>query len=307
MRYRFDRTRETNRTSDPGSVGLIAPERRHDSTRRDQDFAVTDTHVVGSSGLNEFRFQFDVEMCSKNTAAYCAGCAAENRQGILLGKSPVVPGSQTQDRWQIVNAFTWLAPDRLGDHALKMGLDVSLIDGRLFGLGGADGIWRFTGTGSNRLFDPADASTYPVQFIRFVGEPVSDLNSRLYTLFVQDQWKPLSNVTFNLGVRWDYEDAVGAAQDKDNVAPRIGVAVIRGEADEPSFAAVTVCITTQSCTGCRTTWKQERRLLKSSFRIRDTRIPTTARAAGSCPRASIGSPPESRHHIRNRPRQACAT
>ena len=225
VRYRFDPTRETNRTSDPGSVGLIAPERRHDSTRRDQDFAVTDTHVVGSSGLNEFRFQFARRDVHQDTAAYCAGCAAENRQGILLGKSPVVPGSQTQDRWQIVNAFTWLAPDRLGDHALKMGLDVSLIDGRLFGLGGADGIWRFTGTGSNRLFDPADASTYPVQYIRFVGEPVSDLNSRLYTLFVQDQWKPLSNVTFNLGVRWDYEDAIGAAQDKDNVAPRIGVAV----------------------------------------------------------------------------------
>ena len=56
---------------------------------------------------------------------------------------------------------------------------------------------------SNRPFDPADASTYPVQYIRFVGEPASDLNSRLYTLFVQDQWKPLSNVTFNLGVRWD--------------------------------------------------------------------------------------------------------
>ena len=224
-RYRFDRTRETNRTSDPGSTGLIAPERRHDSTRRDQDVAVTATHVAGSTGLNEFRFQFARRNVDQDASAYCEGCAAENRQGILLGKSPVVPGWQRQDRWQLVNAYTWLVPDRLGDHAFKAGLDVSLIDGRLFGLGGGDGIWRFTGPGSNRPFNPADTATYPFQYIRFVGEPLSALKSRLYGLFLQDQWRPLSGVTFNLGVRWDYEDAVGAARDKDNVAPRVGVAV----------------------------------------------------------------------------------
>ena len=225
FRYRFDRIHETNRTSDPGAVGLIAPERRHDSTRRDQDFAVTDNHVVGSSGLNEFRFQFARRELDSDATKYCSGCPAENRQGILLGKSPVVPAWQIQNRWQIVNAFTWLVPDKGGDHAYKAGLDVSLLDGALFGLGGGDGIWRFTGSDSNRPFDATDPATYPFQYIRFVGEPHSHLNSRLYSLYVQDQWKPLSNVTFNLGLRWDYEDAVGASQDKDNVAPRLGVAV----------------------------------------------------------------------------------
>ena len=34
----------------------------------------------------------------------------------------------------------------------------------------------------------------------------------------------MPRLTLNLGVRWDFEDAIGVANDTDNVAPRIGVA-----------------------------------------------------------------------------------
>ena len=226
LRYRLDRLSQTNRTSDPGPRGLIAPERRHDFTRRDQDLAATDNHVFASSRLNEFRFQFARRRATEDVAPYCAGCAAENRPGILLGKSPVVPSSRTEDRWQFVDTVTWLVPDAMGDHAYKAGIDASIIDGSSFAPGGFDGIWRFTGVSGDIPFNAAIPATYPTQYVRFVGDPLSTLSSRLYTAFVQDQWTPLSNVTLNLGVRWDYEDAPGASHDRDNLAPRLGVAIV---------------------------------------------------------------------------------
>jgi len=224
LRYRFDRTTETNRSAD-GSPGLVAPERRHDVTRRDHDFGVNDNHVFGATRLNEFRFQLASRRAAEDVTPYCPRCAAENRPGIFLGKAPIVPSARTENRWQFVDTFTWLVPDAVGDHTFKAGIEGSVITGTSFAPGGFDGIWRFTGVGGSFPFDPTQSQTYPTQYTRFVGEPTSALESRLYSSFLQDQWRLTSNVTVNAGVRWDYEDAVGASSDADNVAPRVGVSI----------------------------------------------------------------------------------
>ena len=221
LRYRFERAELTNQTNDPGPVGLISAERRADENRRDQDLAVVDNHVIGSAALNEFRFQFARRAIDNDVTRYCAGCWAENRPGILLGKSSVVPSPRTEDRWQFANAVTYLVANKLGDHAFKAGVDVSFVSVEATRTAGHDGIFTFD---TNEPFDPAIADTYPTRYFRSEGELSVDLSSRLYTAFFQDQWKPVPSLTLNLGVRWDYEDAIGVAADRDNVAPRIGVA-----------------------------------------------------------------------------------
>jgi hypothetical protein len=75
----------------------------------------------------------------------------------------------------------------------------------------------------NLPFDSADARTYPSQYRRVQGEPLTNVTNNLYAAFVQDQWRPRSNVTLNLGLRWDFADSLGLRGDRNNVAPRVGV------------------------------------------------------------------------------------
>lgn len=221
VRYRLDRARDTNQTTDPQSVGLIAPERRADIPRLNQDFAVLHNRVLGNRRLYEVKFQGARRSNESDVTRYCAGCAAENRPGLLLGKSPVAPVRTTETRWQVLNAFTWLLPDALGHHTVKFGVDASRLHEGGTEPAGFDGIFTF---GTNAPFDPSIAVTYPTRYLRNEGDPKTDFGGGIYAAFVQDSWTPIARVTVNAGLRWDYQDAPGISHDRDNVAPRLGVA-----------------------------------------------------------------------------------
>lgn len=52
------------------------------------------------------------------------------------------------------------------------------------------------------------------------GDDQIKLRNNGYSLFAQDDWRVIPNVTLNLGVRYDYDSKF---KDTDNVAPRVGV------------------------------------------------------------------------------------
>ncbi len=221
MRYRLDRSRDTNQTNDPQPVGLIAPERRADIERRNQDAALLYNRVVDGRRLYELKVQASRRSNESDVSRYCTDCPAENRPGLLLGKSPVAPTDTVETRWQAFNAFTWIIPDVAGDHTVKFGIDASLL--REWGTepAGFSGIFTF---GTNTPFDPSLATTYPTRYLRNEGDARTDFSGGIYAGFVQDSWTPIPRLTVNAGLRWDYQDAPGIAHDRDNVAPRADVA-----------------------------------------------------------------------------------
>jgi hypothetical protein len=221
VRYRLDRNRATNQTADSQPAGLISPERHADVTRVNQDAAVLNNHVFGARGLNELKFQGGRRANESDVTDYCLGCLAENRPGILLGKSPTSPNAVSEHRWQVVDALTWLPPRAAGEHMLKLGIDASLVREAGIDPAGFDGIFTFA---TNAPFNPSNAATYPTRYLRNEGNPETDFRSGVYAVFAQDSWRATPRVTVNAGLRWDYADAPGISHDVDNVAPRIGVA-----------------------------------------------------------------------------------
>ncbi len=216
LRYRID----SDRLEGTGIGGTATRERGQDRDRRDQDFALNDSWVVGARGVNEFRMQVSRRYFNWDVSNYCPGCPTVNRPGLGLGKASNMPQGRTEDRIQLANTFNWIVPDKVGSHSLKAGVDASFID--LYSLfhNNLDGTFTFT---TSAPFNPNVGSTYPTQFTGNSGDPELNLNNNIYAVFLQDQWRPLDRFTINMGLRWDYEDVVGIEHDKNNVAPRFGV------------------------------------------------------------------------------------
>ena len=147
VRYRIDR----DELIGTGIGGTATRERGQDRVRKDQDLAVHDNLVIGSRGLNEFRMQFARRYFNWDVTPYCPQCPTVNRPGLGLGKASNMPQGRTEDRWQFANAFSWIVPDRFGDHSFKVGVDASFIE--LYSLfhNNLDGTFTFTTT---QPFDP---------------------------------------------------------------------------------------------------------------------------------------------------------
>jgi carboxypeptidase family protein/TonB-dependent receptor-like protein len=220
VRYRLDDSTSTNRFTE-ADLRLGIGERAHDLIRRDQDLGIIDTHVFGSNGVNELRALFGRRFVDLNVDAHCGiNCLTEDRPSIRLGKSFNLPQKRTEDRWQLVDTFTRLVSNRTGQHMMKTGVDVSFIhDANFFPLNFA-GTFTFN---TDLPFNRDDPATYPTKFTQGAGSPNVDIDDNMYAVFLQDQWRPLSRLTINGGLRWDYEDGPGISQDHNNVAPRLGV------------------------------------------------------------------------------------
>ena len=212
-RYRID----FNQLARTEALG--APERGIDDVEHAQDAALMHTARIGSAGLNEFRLQNARWRLSLEP--YCAACPAEIRSSIVLGKSPNFPQRRLQRRAQVANTYTHVTPDTFGDHTIKSGFDVSVVRTDFDLLVNRDGTFRFP---NDAPFDATNPETYPTQYTRSIGDPLVRIDQELYSVFVQDQWRARSNLTLNIGVRWDYDSAAGVSKDVDNLAPRIGLA-----------------------------------------------------------------------------------
>lgn len=204
-----------------GIGGLNAPERGSDSQGKNQDVVMSHKGIFGSRSLNELRFQF-ARQYADNFPYSPLGTPDIIRPSGNFGKPYNQPQGRTEDRFQFVENFAYSR----GSHNFKTGVDISIIRVDAYFYNNMDGgTFRFV---TDRPFIPDDLSTYPVLFTQNVGSPFTQRDTDLYGFFVQDTWRVTPALTLNLGLRYDMENAfkkaVGLAEDRGNLAPRIGFA-----------------------------------------------------------------------------------
>ncbi len=221
-------------TSGSAIGGIFTEEHGRFQRLKANDIVGTWTHIISPALFNEARAAF-------GNVDPRGGCnfAERNPMGTWFERAypgglfgcPVNFGRIAQEQIHLVDNLTWIR----GRHEVKAGIEAS--SARFFGdfRNFRDGRYNFVVDAPFSLADPA---SYPFAFTIIQGPTTFDLTGWSYGLFAQDSWRVRSDLTLNLGVRYDLDGSLTALnplvrldrglhridRDTDNVAPRAGFA-----------------------------------------------------------------------------------
>ncbi|MCU1259440.1 MAG: hypothetical protein JWO80_2325 [Bryobacterales bacterium] len=136
--------------------------------------------------------------CGANATAYqCIGMTGDN--------------DTPYDVFQLFGSIVKIR----GNHSLKTGADIREYRESTFAHGNSDGTFSFNSNWTNNPSASTSSSPFGQDFAAFLlGLPSSgsfDLNthsttkSDYYAFYLQDDWRARSNLTINMGLRWEHE------------------------------------------------------------------------------------------------------
>ncbi len=198
-------SRDTN--SQPNGPALrAAPSTWSTSRNTFNSVNANDNWVIGRTTLNEFIFQF---------ASFRNAIPGSSTRPFLMfpntvtaGANPTAPQTTEQDKWQFRDDVSWTATGGAGlAHNFKAGVNW-LHEPRLF-ISTTSGVTGLYTMGANDV-------NGPVQQVQVIGG-ASEVNIPLefYSVYLQDDWRATSRLTFNLGARWDYVTGMPINQDNN--------------------------------------------------------------------------------------------
>lgn len=278
-RYIYDNTKFPNT---PATGGFLTGS-FFDVPSKNNNLGITYTRLINSTFTNEARFNFsrlDVRFGNPDTTLPSPGITISGAAdvpgnlGLSFGTANNLPQSRKVDVYQEQDTFS----ASLGNHFVKVGFDLRQQKVENFFLPNFLGVFRFRTGGTNA----ANALVCPTcRFYTAIGNPRNGVNAfenallarpdrvtfalgnpRIntnqndYFYFVQDDYRVRSNLTLNLGLRYEYSstpfnpiiDGINAREansstaifntafplstrtaqriktDKNNFAPRVGFA-----------------------------------------------------------------------------------
>ncbi|MDQ3710981.1 MAG: TonB-dependent receptor, partial [Acidobacteriota bacterium] len=229
VRYIYDNTK----FPDTPATGGFLSGAFFDVPSKNNNLGVTYTRLISSTYTNEARFNFsrlDVRFGDPTTTLPGPGITfrgqrdvAENFNSLGFGTANNLPQSRKVDVYQEQDTFS----AALGNHFVKVGFDLRQQKVENFFLPNFLGTYRFGSTGTlasgtgictNCRFFNANGTARggnafafenlllgrPDRVIFALGNPNIKTTQNDYFFFVQDDWRVRSNLTLNLGLRYEY-------------------------------------------------------------------------------------------------------
>jgi len=232
--FRARYNRDTRDSTGVGVGGVVTEEDGVSETYAANDLVGSWSRVLSASTFNELRAAF-----SDTTRDSRCNFAERNPPGTWFQRRyagatlgcPTGFGRVDSSELQLIEEPSWSR----GKHDVKSGVQVSR--------GRSSGDFRFLRDGAYIFrhdipFSLSNPASYPNRFALFEGPTAWDFSRWAGGIFVQDSWRMTSDLTVNAGLRYDLDGTYTALNslvrvdrglntttvDRDNIAPRIGVA-----------------------------------------------------------------------------------
>jgi len=197
-----------------GAGGLSAASASAGLDNTDQTIAASNIATFSSHVVNETRAQFthsNLQAPPSDPIGPAVNISGVASFGTLSGS----PTARLNDLYEIADNLSY----QLGAHAIRAGADFLYNDDTITFPRSNRGSYSFSSL-ANFLAGTYNNSGFTQTFQNSV---VSQTNPNI-GFYAQDEWKPNSRVTLNLGLRYDLQFLKTIATDTNNVAPRAGFA-----------------------------------------------------------------------------------
>ena len=195
-----------------------------DLDRDNWNFTAGHTWVIGDDKLNTLRAQFGQKKFDEPNNSALVSEYFSLGTTLITGSNIVGDQTMTGDYIELRDTFHMYLSGKSGSHDVKFGGSVQRVNEE----------WHYPLYPNGLLIWASDARAWAIRYDYAVGSPDLDLDTNLYGVFVQDDWKISPNFTLNLGVRYDYDsdgnnpdyshplEPVGRSADSNNYQPRLG-------------------------------------------------------------------------------------
>jgi hypothetical protein len=204
VRYQYYRDTESNNLQSQFNLATQA----YNTQSIEDTVQISDTQVFGSKVVNETRFQYlrenDTQTAlSTNPAVTVPGAftGGGNNQGI---------STDHQNHYEFQNYTSIIR----GNHTIKFGARLRDLSDTNVSTAGFNGTFTFPTTGDF-------TANLPSQLIITQGSPSAAVSVFDAGLYIQDDWRVRSNITFSYGLRYEGQNHI---HDHVDLAPRLGLA-----------------------------------------------------------------------------------
>jgi carboxypeptidase family protein/TonB-dependent receptor-like protein len=205
-----------------------------------RSFALSETHVLDSTHVNEFRFGYNRINAHRYQNNYNENVSAElDYPGVpyepgtfngglpaltfsdgsapQLGSSGFLPSIEKQNSYVFTDNFTWIK----GRHSLKFGTEIRFEQFTIFQPSASRGTADFSAGFTDNPASPGSGGYGFASFLLGIPDGGSivnlhnvDYRRQIYAGFVQDDFKKSARLTLNLGLRYELYTTVKAARNE---------------------------------------------------------------------------------------------